>query len=200
MFNRSHAVKDTFDFDYLNPVFIDEILPGDSINLKVDAFARLATQVKPAMDNMYVDFFFFFVPNRLVWDNWEKFNGAQTDPGDSTSFTIPTITINTGSGFTVGSLYDKFGIPTGVDDVVINALPIRAYNLIYNEWFRDQNLQDSVVVDTGDTASNPTDYVLLKRCKKHDYFTSCFPVTIGLMSYLLLMPMPNYHPRLMLLQ
>ena len=94
-------------------------------------------------DNMYLEYFFFFVPNRLVWDNWEKFNGAQNNPGDSTSYIIPTITVNNGSGFAVGSIYDKLGIPTQVDDITINALPLRAYNLIYNTWFRDENLQNS---------------------------------------------------------
>ena len=95
------------------------------------------------MDNMYIDYFFFFVPTRLVWNNWHKFNGAQDDPGDSTDFSVPTITINTGSGFQVGDIYDKFGLPTDVDDITINALPIRAYALIWNEWFRDENLQNS---------------------------------------------------------
>ena len=159
----------------LSPIFIDEILPGDSCNLSVKSFARIATQVVPVMDNMYLDYFFFFVPNRLLWTNWEKFNGAQTDPGDSIAFTIPTITINDADGWQVGEIYDKFGLPTDVDDLTINALPLRAYNLIYNEWFRDQNLQDSVTINTDDGPDATTDYVLLARGKKHDYFTSCLP-------------------------
>ena len=174
-FDRSFAIKDTFDFDYLTPIFVDEILPGDTVNLNVKSFARLATQVVPVLDNMYIDYFFFFVPNRLVWTNWEKFNGAQDDPGDSIDYTIPTITINTGSGFQVGTIYDKMGLPTDVDDITINALPLRAYNLIYNEWFRDQNLIDSVTVNTGDGPDAATDYALLKRGKRHDYFTSALP-------------------------
>lgn len=174
-FDRSFAIKDTFDFDYLTPIFIDEILPGDTVNLNVKSFARLATQVVPVMDNMYIDYFFFFVPNRLVWDNWEKFNGAQTNPGDSTDYLIPTITVNTGTGFDVGSIYDKFGLPTGVDDITINALPFRAYNLIWNEWFRDQNLQNSVTVNTGNGPDTAATYTLLKRAKRHDYFTSALP-------------------------
>ena len=174
-FNRSFAVKDTFNFDELVPVFVDEIVPGDTVNLNLKSFARIATQVKPVMDNMYIDYFFFFVPTRLVWSNWEKFNGAQTDPGDSTAFTVPTITINDGNGFSVGSIYDKMGIPTDVDDITINALPLRAYSLIYNEWFRDQNLQDSLDLDIDDGPDAATDYSLQKRCKKHDYFTSCLP-------------------------
>jgi hypothetical protein len=174
-FDRSFTVKDTYDFDYLNPLFIDEILPGDTVNLNVKCFARLATQLAPVLDNMYVDFFFFFVPNRLVWSNWEKFNGAQDDPADSIDYTVPTITINDGDGWQVGSIYDKMGLPTDVDDLSINALPLRAYNLIYNEWFRDQNLIDSVTVNIDDGPDASTDYTLLKRAKKHDYFTSCLP-------------------------
>lgn len=175
MFNRSMAVKDTFDFDYLIPVFCDEVIPGDTMNMNVKTFARLATQQKPLLDNMYVDYFFFFVPNRLLWSNWEKFCGAQDNPGDSTDYTVPTITINTGSGFVVGDIYDKFGLPTGVDDITISALPLRAYNKIYNSWFKDENLIDSVTENTGDGPDNATDYALLKRAKKHDYFTSCLP-------------------------
>lgn len=174
-FDRSFTVKDTFDFDYLVPIFIDEILPGDTCNLTLNTFARLATPQVPVMDNMYIDYFFFFVPNRLVWDNWEKFNGAQDDPGDSTDFTIPTVTLSTGTGATVGSIYDKFGIPTGVDNLVVNALPLRAYNLIWNQWFRDQNLQDSIVVDKDNGPDLDTQFTLLKRGKRHDYFTSALP-------------------------
>lgn len=174
-FDRSHAVKDTFDFDYLVPIFVDEILPGDSVNLSLRCFARLATQLVPVMDNLYVDFFFFFVPNRLLWTNWEKFNGAQDDPGDSIDYTVPVITINTGTGFDALSIYDHMGIPPGVDDISVNALPLRAYNLIYKEWFRDQNLIDSPAINTGDGPDTYTDYTLLKRCKKHDYFSSCLP-------------------------
>lgn len=174
-FDRSHAVKDTFDFDELVPIFVDEVLPGDTINLNVKSFARLATQVVPVMDNMYIDYFFFFVPCRLVWQNWERFNGAQDDPEDSIEFTVPVITVNTSTGFAVGSIYDHMGIPTGVDDISVNALPLRAYNLIWNQWFRDQNLQNSVTVNTGNGPDPATDYTLLKRAKKHDYFTSCLP-------------------------
>lgn len=176
-FDRSFAVKDTMDFDYLNPIFIDEVLPGDTCNVNVRSFIRLATQVVPVMDNIYVDFFFFFVPNRLVWDNWEKFNGAQTDPGDSTDYLIPKIA--NGVEFEVGSLGDKFGLPTDIAAITtlnrISALPFRAYNLIWNEWFRDQNLQDSVTVNKGDGPDAIADTVLLKRGRRHDYFTSMLP-------------------------
>jgi len=175
-FDRSFAVKDTFDFDYLVPIMVDEILPGDTANLTVRSFARLATQIRPIMDNMYIDYFFFFVPSRLVWSNWERFNGAQDDPADSTDFTVPQLDPATAvTGFTVGSIFDKFGLPTGVPGIEINALPFRSYNLIWNTWFRDQNLQDSVIVNVDNGPDSLSDYSLLKRGKRHDYWTSCLP-------------------------
>jgi len=170
-FDRSSNVKDTHNFDYLNPIFVEEVLPGDTMNLTVKSFMRLATQVVPLLDNMYVDYFFFFVPNRLVWHNWEKFNGAQDDPGDSTDFLIPQVTSVTAP---VGSIFDKFGIPSSTG-IAINALPFRAYNLIWNEWFRDQNLQDRVLVSKDDGPDAATEYTLLKRGRRHDYFTSALP-------------------------
>lgn len=174
-FDRSFTVKDTMNFDYLVPIFVDEVLPGDTINLNVKSFHRLAPQVVPLMDNMYLDYFFFFVPNRLVWNNWEKFNGAQDEPDDSTDFLVPTLKTTAVTGEAVGSLSDKFGIPTGVPDLEVNALPYRAYYLIWNEWFRDQNLQNKLPVQKGDSGDVISDYVLLKRAKKHDYFTSALP-------------------------
>jgi len=172
-FNRSHGYKTTFDSGYLVPFYIDEVLPGDTFNLKCTLFARLATPIVPFMDNMFMETFFFFVPNRLLWDNWQKFNGEQENPGDSTDFLIPTIK-NTGS-FDVGSIADYFGIPTGVNNLEVNALPFRAYNLIYNEWFRDENLQDSLPVEKGDGPDDVSDYKLVRRGKRHDYFTSALP-------------------------
>lgn len=172
-FNRSFAAKDTIDFDFLYPMFVDEIVPGDTINLNVNMFSRLAPQVVPLMDNLMVDYFFFFVPNRLVWDNWEKFCGAQTNPGDSTDYLIPTITSD--DGFDVGSMADKFGIPTNQLNMIVNALPFRCYNKIYNDWFRDENLQNSATVPTGDGPDPEINYNLRKRGKRHDYFTSALP-------------------------
>ena len=174
-FDRSFGVKDTFDFDFLVPFFCDEILPGDTCNLNVQAFVRLATQVKPVLDNMYLDFFFFFVPNRLVWDNWEKFNGAQDDPGDSTDYLVPVVSLTGTQKFQVGDIYDKFGLPTGVQNLNVNALPLRAYALIYNDWFRDQNLVGSLAVPKGDGPDAVGQYDLMKSAKKHDYFTSAQP-------------------------
>lgn len=174
-FNRSHGYKTTFDAGYLIPVFVDEALPGDTFNLRMSAFARLATPIAPLMDNMFMDSFFFAVPKRLVWSNWQKFNGEQTDPGDSTDYLVPTMTAPAVTGHVVGSLSDYFGIPTGIASLEHNSLVHRSYNLIWNEWFRDQNLQDSVIVDKDDGPDTSTDYVLLKRGKRHDYFTSCLP-------------------------
>lgn len=173
-FDRSFAVKDTFDFDQLVPIFVDEILPGDTCNVNLATFCRLATPKVPIMDNLFIDYFFFFVPNRLTWNNWEKFNGAQDNPGDSTSFLIPQITTDAPTNI-VGSIYDKFGIPTGIASLPINALPFRAYNLIWNTWFRDENLQNSITVAKTDGPDAPSTYVLQKRGKRHDYFTSALP-------------------------
>lgn len=176
-FNRSFNRKQTFDADYLVPIFLDEVLPGDTFNLSLTSFGRLATPIVPFMDNMYLDYFFFFVPNRLVWNNWQKFNGEQEDPGDSTDYTIPQATATT-MAVAQNTLQNYMGLPIVTLDVQycpISALPFRAYNLIWNEWFRDQNLQNSVVVDKDDGPDSPADYVLLKRGKRHDYFTSALP-------------------------
>ncbi len=174
-FDRSSGNKTTLDAGLLVPIFIDEALPGDTFNGKLHAFGRLATPLHPYMDNLFVDTHFFFVPNRLIWDNWEKFNGAQDNPGDSTDFTIPQMVSPATVGYAASTLSDYFGIPTEIPDLTHSSLWHRAYNLIYNEWFRDQNLQDSVVVDKDDGPDDPTDYVVLRRGKRHDYFTSSLP-------------------------
>lgn len=173
-FNRSHGHKTTFDTGYLVPVLVDEALPGDTYNVRMTAFARLSTPIKPIMDNMYLDSFFFAIPIRLIWENWQKFCGERTDPDDSTDFYIPQMDAGAG-GHAIGSLSDYMGIPTGIANLHHSSLPHRAYNLVYNEWFRDENLQDSVKVDKDDGEDAPADYVLLRRCKRHDYFTSALP-------------------------
>lgn len=173
-FKRPSNLHLTMNAGYLVPIFVDEVLPGDTFNLKEHIFGRLATPLKPVMDNMYLDTFYFFVPNRLVWDNWQKFNGEQDNPGDSTDYLTPQVQAPTG-GWANESLFDYFGIPTQVDGFSVNAFHSRAYNLIWNEWFRDQNIQDSVVVDKDSGPDDPDDYVLLRRGKRHDYFTSCLP-------------------------
>jgi hypothetical protein len=178
-FDTQYAHKTTFDAGYLVPIYCDEILPGDVHRVKATMFARLATPLFPVMDNLHLDTFFFFVPNRLVWSNWTKFMGEQENPGDSTSYVIPTITSPTG-GYAVGSLFDHFGLPTvgqvgGANTVTHSALPLRAYNLIYNEWFRDENLQNSVTERLGDSGDVPADYTMLRRGKRKDYFTGALP-------------------------
>lgn len=180
-FNREFNHKTTLDANYLVPIFVDEVLPGDTFNVKATLFARMATPIFPIMDNLYIDSFFFFVPNRLVWNNWQKFMGQQDTPGASTSFVIPYMDSPAG-GYPVGSVFDYMGLPTAgqVDPgaaVRHSALPLRAYNLIYNEWFRDENLCTPMVVnkDDGPDYNVETIYGLAKRNKRHDYFTSCLP-------------------------
>lgn len=173
VFDRSHGYKTTFNSGFLVPFYVDEVLPGDSFKLTATLFARLATPIVPFMDNLYLETFFFFVPNRLVWDNWQKFNGEQKNPSDSTDFLIPTVS---GTNVQNQTLWDYFGLPTNVSEALkVNALPFRAYNLIFNEWFRDENLQESLKVPTGDGPDNLSDYSLVRRGKRHDYFTSCLP-------------------------
>lgn len=174
-FNLSHGYKTAFDSGYLVPFFCAEILPGDTFNVGTSIFARLATPIVPIMDNIYLDTFFFFVPNRLVWENFEKQMGAQENPGDSIDYLTPQVEPPL-EGVAVESLFDYFGIPAGVKGgESFNALPFRAYNLIYNEWFRDENLQDSLEVPKGDGPDVSTFYTLKRRGKRHDYFTSALP-------------------------
>ena len=179
-FDRSFTHKTTFDAGKLIPIFHDEALPGDTFNVNMTAFARLATPIFPIMDNLYMDMHFFAVPNRLVWENWAEFCGEQKDPDPefTAPATMPSLTAPTTTGFAVGSLFDYLGMPTGVSELKTTQLYHRAYNLIYNEWYRDENIIDSAVVDTGDgtgTPDDPDDYTIKNRGKRHDYFTSCLP-------------------------
>lgn len=197
-FDRSHVYKTTFDSGKLIPVFVDEVLPGDTTRMSVNYFARLATPIKPIMDNIYLDWFFFFVPNRLVWEHWQNFCFEQEDPDDSTDYVIPAIMGNDNKNNTyVGSLWDYFGLPINTSGTIsgISALPFRGVYLIYNEWFRDENLQKSVKIQKGDkneildstrvsdqpswlftsgTSISPG-YPCPPRGKRHDYFTSALP-------------------------
>jgi hypothetical protein len=178
-FDCQSTHKTTFDAGYLVPVYVDEMLPGDTFRLNMTAFARLSTPIFPIMDNMHLDSFFFFVPNRLIWSNWQKFMGQQANPGDSISYVVPQ-QVSPAGGYAVGSLQDYMGLPTvgqvsNTGTVSHCAFWPRAYNLIWNEWFRDENLQNSVVVDTGDGPDTVTNYTLLRRGKRKDYFTSSLP-------------------------
>ncbi len=172
-FDRSFSHKTTFNAGHLIPIYVDEALPGDTFNLRMSAFARLATPLKPLMDNIYLDTFFFAVPHRLVWENWEKFNGQQTNPGDSVDFTIPVNVVPVG-GYGAGTLSDYMGIPPGVE-LEHSVLWHRAYNLIWWEWFRDQNLENAPLIVTDDGPDTMTSYFIRNRGKRHDYFTSCLP-------------------------
>lgn len=180
-FDRSHGLKTTFDADWLVPILVDEVVPGDTFNVNCNFFARLATPIHPIMDNLYIDTFFFFVPYRLVWDNWEKMHGAQDNPADTISYTTPSVHNTTFDGTSTASwatLANYMGMPytNPVVGSEISALPFRAYNLIWNEWFRDENLQDSAAENTDDGPDSiGSDYLFRKRGKRHDYFTSCLP-------------------------
>jgi len=178
-FDCQSTHKTTFDAGYLVPVYVDEMLPGDTFRLNMTAFARLATPIYPVMDNMYLDSFFFFVPNRLIWSNWQKFMGQQANPSDSISYVVPQ-QVSPAGGYAIGSLQDYMGLPTvgqvsNTGTVSHCAFWPRAYNLIWNEWFRDENLQNSVTVDLGDGPDNVANYTLLRRGKRKDYFTSALP-------------------------
>jgi hypothetical protein len=177
-FDRQFTHKSTFDAGYLIPVYLDEVLPGDTFTVKMTAFARMSTPIYPIMDNLYLDSFFFFVPNRLVWDNWVKLMGQQDNPADSISYVVPSFAI-TAANFTVGSLFDYFGLGLGTQITALNTnvmtLPFRAYNLIWNQWFRDENLQNSVTFRKTDGGDAYADFNLLRRGKRHDYFTSALP-------------------------
>lgn len=171
-FKRDFGVKTTIDCDYLYPMCLPiEVLPGDSIILDTSIFARMATLISPIMDNVRLTCFYFFCPDRLVWDNFQKFMGEQENPGDSIDYLLPEVDLGTVEPLSLG---DYFGLPVGKPNVKVNALPFRMYNLIWNEWFRDENLQDSVKVEKGDT-DNKDNYKLLKRCKPAGYFTNALP-------------------------
>lgn len=209
-FDRSFVRKMTFNEGKLIPFFVDEVLPGDTISLTVRDFCRLATPIAPFMDNLYLDKFFFFVPNRLVWEHWQNFCFEQEDPEDPMDYVVPTCQLAGGTAGEngIGTVWDYFALPTGLTNALnVNALPFRMYYLIWNEWFRDENLQKSVKIDKSDTNavfkqdrvsdqpswifSTGTTYVngfaLAPRGKRFDYFTSAFPfqqkgpgVSIGL--------------------
>lgn len=189
VFDRSHGWKSTFDSGYLVPFLVDEVLPGDSYKVKFNFLARLSTPIVPTMDNLFLDTFYFFVPYRLLWKHWEQFNGQQDYPGASTDYLVPQTTAPADKGFDVGSLEDYFGLPTGIKGIKANELAARAYALVWNEWFRDENLQNPINLSTYAeiaTASGLDDvglgdagfigqHKLLRRGKRHDYFTSALP-------------------------
>ncbi len=187
-FDRSASVKTSFNAGDIVPFFLEEVLPGDTFNVKSSKVVRMQTLLTPMMDNVYLDTYYFFVPNRLVWKHWKEFNGENTESAwiPQTTYEVPQITSPADTGWAVGTIADYFGIPTGVPNLSVSALPFRAYALIMNEWFRDQNLSDPLVVpdddatvagvNTGtfvsDVAKGGKPYI---AAKYHDYFTSCLP-------------------------
>ena len=172
-FDRSHNLKTTLDAGYLVPIFCDDVLPADTFKLRCSFMVRLQPLVRPIMDDIYLDSFFFFVPYRLLWEHWINMQGERRNPDDSIDFMTPTVS---GTNVQTQTLWDYLGMPTYVSNsLTVNALSFRAYNKIYNDWFRDENLQDSVPENFDDGPDDLSDYVLLRRGKRHDYFTSCLP-------------------------
>lgn len=173
------AVKTAFSASYLVPIYCEEVMPGDMFSINVQAVARTAVPIVPILDNWTMELFFFYGPNRILWSNWEKFMGSQTNPGDSISFAIPQTTSPAG-GYLVNTLHDYLGLPTvgqvtAAMTVQHSALPLRLHNRIINDWFRDENLQNSGPVNTGDGPDNNADYGLAPRGKRHDYFAGALP-------------------------
>jgi len=177
-FNLSHSHKTVLDADYLYPICQPiDIIPGDTFSFQTSFFLRLNTMLRPILDNLYFETFAFFVPYRTIWVNHERFHGAQDDPSDSIDFTIPAFRSNTSMSIALGSLHDYFGLPIGTTNLnasLTSAMPFRAYDKIFNDWFRDENLQNSIVIQT-DNGPDTRSYVLHKRGKRKDYFTSCLP-------------------------
>lgn len=186
-FDRSSSLKTSFNVGDVIPFYIDEVLPGDTFNVKTSKVVRMQSLITPVMDNIYLDTYFFFVPNRLVWNHWKEFNGENTQSAwlPSVEYEVPQLESPDG-GWNVGTLADYFGLPTGVNNLSVSALPFRAYGLIMNEWFRDENLSDPLNIPVDDatvTGVNTGDYITdvvkgglpFKAAKYHDYFTSCLP-------------------------
>lgn len=172
--------KTAFSASYLVPIYCEEVLPGDTFNITCDCVARTAIPIVPVLDNWHMEFFAFFTPNRIVWPNFQKMLGAQDSPADSIAFQVPQIASGPG-GYAIASIFDYFGLPTvgqvgGGNTVAHSTLPLRMYNRIYNEWFRDQNLQNGLVMRTTDNGTDSlADWSLQKRGKRHDYFTAALP-------------------------
>lgn len=186
-FDRSSSVKFSFNTGDVVPFYLEEVLPGDTFKIKTSKIVRLQTLLTPMMDNVYLDFYYFFVPNRLTWEHWQEFCGENTQSAwiPEVEYEIPQVTSPEG-GWSIGSIADYMGVPTGVSNLSVNALPFRAYALVMNEWFRDENLMDPLnipVTDATVAGSNGTNYITdvvlggmpFKAAKYHDYFTSCLP-------------------------
>ena len=185
-FIRSSSIKTSFNTGELIPFYVDEVLPGDTFSIDDSKVVRMSTLLTPIMDNLYLDTYYFFVPSRLCWQHWREFNGENTESAwyPTVEYSIPQITAPTG-GWTVGTIADYMGIPIGVEKISVSSLPFRAYALICNEWFRDENLTDPLFVDLSDTTTSGSNGATaedivkggkpFKVAKYHDYFTSCLP-------------------------
>lgn len=186
-FDRSSSYKTTFNVGDLIPFYVDEVLPGDTFSIDTSKVVRMQTLLTPVMDNIYLDTYFFFVPNRLTWTHWRELMGENTQSAwlPEIEYSVPQITAPSG-GWQVGTIADYMGIPTGIAGLSVNAMPFRAYALICNEWFRDENLTDPLNIPVSDATvagSNGSNYVTdvakggkpFKAAKYHDYFTSCLP-------------------------
>lgn len=189
VFKEDWNWKGTFNEGLLIPVFWDEVVPGDTLKLNSTFFGRLSTPFVPVLDNIYLDYHLFYVPFRILWDNYKLFTGEKVNPDDQNSYIMPNLTSNNSTGFAIQSLYDYFGMPTGITNLRIDSglMYLRAYNFIWNEWYRCEYLQNSVTVNTADSGDLETDYTLLPRGKRGDYITTCLPtpqrgpqVSIGL--------------------
>ena len=180
-------LKTTFNVGELVPFFCEEVLPGDTFSVKSSKVVRMQTPLYPIMDNLYLDTYYFFVPNRLTWSHWENFMGQNDSSAwiPQVEYSIPQVEAPL-DGWQAGTVADYFGIPTGIKKLRVNALPFRAYGLIVNEWFRDENLQSPVNIPLSDSTqpgTNGGDYITdicnggkpFIVCKRHDYFTSALP-------------------------
>ena len=187
-FQRNSDNKTTFNTGDLIPVYLDEVLPGDTHQVDVACVMRMATPIFPVMDNAYCDFYFFFVPNRLLWQHWKEFMGENKETAwtPKTEYSVPQVTAPKG-GWAEGTLADYLGLPTKVEGISVSALPGRAYGLIYNEWFRNQNVTQPTLVEVTDatttgkndgSATNDNAITLakpLKAAKVFDYYTGALP-------------------------
>ncbi len=174
-FDRSFSHKTTINGAFLYPLFVDEVLPGDTMNLTPTFFARMATPLRPFMDGLHMDYQFFFCPLRLVWDNFVRMMGERPDPADHNDYTVPQMVAPASTGHDIGSLSDYLTLPTGVPDYTHSSLFHRVYALTFREWYRDENLVDPPIVDMDDGPDDEADYPLFRRGKRKDYFSGALP-------------------------
>ena len=186
-FDRTSTVKTSFNVGDLVPFYVDEVLPGDTFDVSTAKVVRMQPMVAPPMDDLFLDTYYFFVPNRLVWEHWQNLMGENdtTSWYPTVDYSVPQLVSPHTGGWNIGTIADYFGIPTGVPDLYVNALPFRAYAKIVNDWFRDENIVDPAVLTTGDTTTQGSNGDGLANYEKggkpfvaaklHDYFSSCLP-------------------------